>query len=510
MKRNFPGLNVVAAFCLFLIQYSCTKIDSTTLGEDLIPAVDNVHTFDTTLTIDATQGLFNDTTRIVYSDYHVLGNINDDPLFGKTSTGIYLELKPGYFPYRFGVSTDTIDPGNDPRTGFDSAVLCLSVKSFYGDSTKAQRISVHQMDNGTTNFKNDSAYYISYTPNTFVGPSIGDLTVVPADLKNKLYLNTSGKDSVTYQLRIKLSDFFLRNTLLSNLDTSIANGTLYRSDSIFKTIIKGFAVLSEDMPGSNGLFYTDLTDAATRLEVHYRKRTANKIDTTFSSFIFSYSSLGSTSVSAHANNITRDSAGTSPEYPNNQQAGALYIQSTPGTFASLKIPALSTFGNRIIHRAEITVEQIPGNPVSDAIFTVPPFLYLDLKDTAGSSTQYKPVYYDLNTSVFYNPDDASSVFPTSSGINFGYFGGYKRLKQDGFGNTIAYYNFNVSRYVQNVVTRNWHNYEMRLYAPFLLNYFTRSIEFPASKLQLANGRVKIGDGTNSNYRLRMRIVYSKI
>jgi hypothetical protein len=507
VRRNFPGLKVVTAFCFFLIQYSCTKIDSTSLGGDLIPAVDNVNTFDTTLTIEATQGLFYDTSRIYYSDYHLLGSITNDPLFGKTSAGIYLELKPASFPYKFGATLDTIDPVDDPRTGFDSAVLCLSVKGFYGDSTKAQRISVHLMNNGTTNFRNDSAYRISYKPNVdVVEPSIGSLTVVPVDLKNKLYLNTSKKDSVTYQLRIKLSDDFLYNTLLS--DTS-AKG-LYRSDSLFKTIIKGFAVLSEDMSGSNGLFYTDFTDAATRLEVHYRKRSLNKIDTTFSSFFFSYNAFGTTSFSAQANNITRDSLSTSPEYPKSQQPGALYLQSVPGTFASLNIPALSTFGNRIIHRAEIIAEQIPGDITYDSVFTTPQFLYLDLKDTAGSATTYKPIYYDLNTSVFYDPDNSSFVFPSSSGINFGYFGGYRRFKKDAFGNTISYYNFNVSRYVQNLVTKNWHNYEMRLYAPYLLNYFTRTIPFPGGRMQLANGRIKIGDGTNENYKLRMRIVYSKI
>jgi hypothetical protein len=188
---------------------------------------------------------------------------------------------------------------------------------------------------------------------------------------------------------------------------------------------------------------------------------------------------------------------------------ALYIQSVPGTFALLHIPALSTMSNRIVHRAEIIVEQVPGNPAIDNALLPPPFLYLDLKDT-GAANRFKTIYTDLNPGGFYNPDNSTFYYPFSTGIDFNYFGGFVRAKTDAFGNRIAYYNFNVSRYVQGLITQKGVNYTMRLYAPYNLNYYNEVRAFPSSNLSLARGRIKIGNGNNVNYKLRMRIVYSKI
>jgi hypothetical protein len=66
---------------------------------------------------------------------------------------------------------------------------------------------------------------------------------------------------------------------------------------------------------------------------------------------------------------------------------ALYIQSTPGSAIRLNIPDLATLSNRIIHRAEIFLEQIPGGAGND-VLGAPNYLYLDLVDT-GSTNKYK-------------------------------------------------------------------------------------------------------------------------
>jgi hypothetical protein len=193
---------------------------------------------------------------------------------------------------------------------------------------------------------------------------------------------------------------------------------------------------------------------------------------------------------------------------------ALYLQTSPGTFALLNIPALSSLNNRIIHRAEITIEQIPSsNPVAvalDNILLPPSYLYLDLKDTGTVNTYgYKPIYKDLNPNSFYNPDNNVSFLPPNgvNGIDFGYFGGYLRKKTDQLGNTVHYYTFNISRYVQDIVTRGNYNFPLRIYAPYNLNYYGFPFPFRNS---LANGRIKVGNGNNANYKMRLRIVYSKI
>jgi hypothetical protein len=159
--------------------------------------------------------------------------------------------------------------------------------------------------------------------------------------------------------------------------------------------------------------------------------------------------------------------------------------------------------NRIIHRAEIIVEQIAGSTGND-VFSAPQYLYLDLIDS-GNTRKYKPIYYDLNNTQSYDPDNFISFFPTQ-GIDQNYFGGFKRVMEDGLG-IRAYYNFNVTRYVQSLVTKGGINYNFRLFAPYNIYYYGLKLPY---KNNLAYGRVKIGNGNNAKYRLRMRIIYSKI
>ena len=489
---------------------SCTKIDTTTIGSDLIPAVDNIHTFADTLEINGVQGIFDDSTRLGRSDYHMLGSISNDPVFGGSHADCYLQLKPTFFPYHFGNANDTINNLLAPGTGFDSVVLCVSVKGFYGDSTKAQKFSVYQINPFTSNFK-DSAYKLNFVPDAPLTNLIGQATVVPQEVKQFVKFPSKNiPDSVNYQVRIKLSPVFL-NTLVANLDTTTAGSAnnIYRSDSIFQTLMKGFAIKTDRDLNSNGLFYTSLADAKTRLEVHFRRKNNNKIDTTFSSFYFASSAFSGIQISPCATHFERDRSGS--EIASLPQADALYIQTTPGSFATLTIPRLSSLDNRIVHRAEIIVDQFPSSNSAiaavDAVLPPPSFLYLDLVDTPSTANKFKTIYFDLNPNAYYNPDNGVSYLP-SNGIDFTYFGGFLRKRVDPITNTTAaYYNFNVTRYVQQLVTKRTTNYQMRLYAPYNLSYGGYLFSFQNS---LSYGRIKIGNGNNANYKLRMRIVYSKI
>ena len=77
-KRILP-IALTAIILLTIFGLNCTKLDTTDIGSDLLPAVDNVHTFDTLLTVNSTQGLFPDSTYIGKSEDFALGAINNDP-----------------------------------------------------------------------------------------------------------------------------------------------------------------------------------------------------------------------------------------------------------------------------------------------------------------------------------------------------------------------------------------------------------------------------------------------
>lgn len=500
MQIKFLRFPIAILACISLFNWGCTKIDTTQLGADLIPAVDNIHTFADTLNIIGQKEPIIDTTKLFNTENHVLGSINNDPVFGKTKADLFLQLKPGIFPYFFGNSKDTINDSQVPGTGFDSIILCLAYKGYYGDSNLVQNLSVYSLDLNTSNFK-DSSYRLNFQPDVPYTNLIGQASIKPVDV-SKQVLFSYGKDSVKNQIRIKLSNSFL-NTITSFDSVVTGSKNAFRSDSLFKTMFKGFAVVADNGSPGNGLFYISLTDPLTRLEIHYTKKNISPVDTTYSTWSFATGSVFNISPSAHANYLVRDNTGS--ESVSAPQANALYIQTAPGSAINLSIPALTNYPNRIIHRAEIFIEQIPGNPTIDKVLTAPNYLYLDLIDDTANPKKYKPVYYDLSPNSFYNPDDKVSFFP-STGVDYNYFGGYLRTLTDAQG-TRSFYTFNLTRYVQNMITRKDINYKLRVYAPYNLNYYGFNLTYSNG---LAHGRVKVGNGNNPNYKMRMRIVYSNL
>lgn len=501
MQRKSLHLSIAGLACFYLFILGCNKIDSTELGADLIPAVDNVLTFADTFYIDAKREECIDTTRLSRRETHVVGSINNDPVFGKTKANIFLQLKPSFFPFYFGNAKDTINPALNPGTHFDSVFLCLSYNGFYGDTSKLQHLKVYELAENTGNFTDTISHLLNFQPDQpYLGNLLGEATIFQPALKNYTFLKTSKKDSVTRQIRIKLSTAFL-NALVRNDSAQNSSNNYFYRDSLFKGKYKGFAVISDGGSDANGLFYISLTDPATRLEVHYVAGNANKLDTAFTSLPVSLGSFAPVSASATANNIVKDTS--TSEFPTSPNSTALYLQTAPGSAISFKIPQLALLTNRIIHRAEIFLEQVPGSPM-DAVLAAPQYLYLDLIDT-GNIKKYKPLYLDLSPNEFYNPDNSFLFFP-AQGIEQSYYGGFERKIVDAFG-TRSYYTFNLTRYLQNMVTKRQTNYAFRVYAPYNLHYYGFKLLY---KNNLAYGRVKIGNGNNTNFRLRMRVVYSNI
>jgi hypothetical protein len=498
VQKRILSIAIITLLFFSFFNSGCSKLDTTDIGSDLLPAVDNVHTFDTLLTINSTQGIFSlDSTQVANSDDQVIGKINNDPLFGTTKADVYAQFKPSFYPYYYGNANDTI-------VGFDSVVLCLSYKGFWGDSTIPMQLQVKEVSPTAGGIWDSLALIktVNYSPLT--NSSIIGTTTVDFTTLGNYMMYANKKDSVRNQIRIKLSPAFA-NALFAR-DTLPLGNNSFRTDSAFKLFQNGIAIQANG--SGNGIFYTNLTDSTTRLEVHFRRKNGGAIDTTYSSLrvasVTDYTLIPSSS----ANNIVRNRSGAPVSAP---PATDIYLQTAPGTYANLSIPALSTIDNRIIHRAELIVEQIPFNVKSDSDFSAPPYLYLDIKDT-GTANKWKPIYFDLNPNVSYDPDyiyKSLSYFPTG-GIDFFYHGGYVRNKTDVFGNAAKYYNFNITRYVQQIVTKHTPNYPLRLYAPYDIAYPQYSTSVIPFSNKLANGRVKVGSGSNPNYRMRLRLVYSRI
>jgi hypothetical protein len=501
MKRTLYVSIGLIAVAMVLIIASCRKINmATDLAQGLIPPVDHIRTFDTTLEIETYSNIFlTDTLKTSSSLEQVLGRIDNDPIFGKTDARMYFQIGPPSDKYYF--------PNTSPHLYLDSAVLIVTFVNSYGDSSVPQTINVSEISQ-SAGFTWDSLYDIRNN-NFPISNFLGSATVVPHTLNDSLYMGNDTTKSAL-NLRIKLNDNFGRRLL--DYDSTNA----YISDSTFKEYFKGFALQST---GGNALMGFDLSGSG--LQLYYRydvKDSIDKMDTTTAFFSFS------SSYDAVANYIGRDYSATQiPAISNDNVADQMvYIQNNPGTYALLKIPGLAGMNNCIVHLAELQAEQIYD---PDTIFTAPN-LFLDAKsDDPQADTSVFHIPFIFNEYI----DNSSGYYQiTSDGLFL--FGSMPHTKEDLYGNKINYWRFNLTRYVQNIVNQRKPVYDMRLYAKpgitlydtlvgsggstapialsALLNYYSSS---SGSSLPIVGkGRVRLGGGLHPTQKMKLRIVYSKI
>jgi hypothetical protein len=364
--------------------------------------------------------------------------------------------------------------------------MVLSYQGTYGDSTAMQRVRVYEMDQSNV-FKFDSAYQIRKQYFTYSN-LLGTKDFFPSALNDSV---KAFKDTSVNQLRIRLNDNFGRRLL--NYDSTNA----YSSDSAFKSYIKGFALESDPSFGNGLVGFALSASLNTKLAIYYRFNKNGRQDTTVDYFRFY-------GASAHHNFIDRNIAGTpylaaqGGTTPDN----LIYLQNAPGSYATIKIPGLRNLSNRVIHRAELIVEQV-YDP-SDATFIPPDAMYLDLYDSTISA--YKVVPYDY--------------LPANSTENQTHFGMFGKNELDGSGHSVRIWKFNISRYVQNMLTLKEPLHDFRLLAHNLItekikfdNATNSGVYLPISipiNSTIAIGRARVGGGNHPTQRMRLRLVYSKI
>ena len=210
--------------------------------------------------------------------------------------------------------------------------------------------------------------------------------------------------------------------------------------------------------------------------------------------------------STSANYIVRDYSGTAlaaaagGPTPDN----LVYIQSTPGSFATIKIPGLAGLSNNVIHRAELIMEQV--HDIKDTLF-YPTNLYLDAYDPTVSA--FRTIPYDVS-------------FDASGNSNLADFGVVPINTKDPSGNDIKSWRFNLTRYVQHIVNDTEPVYDLRLFSPLGVRELYRpgAVGSTSSLVPISvngaigKGRVRLAGNTGpadtNPQKMRLRIVYSKI
>ncbi len=499
-KHLVITLGAIITSALLLLN-SCRKInEATELGGGLIPPVDNIHTFDTIMDVEAYNQLFTaleDSTRSSESSPQVLGYISNDPLFGTSDARMFFELKPATYPFTFANLPDSLR--------LDSVVLILESAGVWGDTMVQQTVRVYEMDLGN-DFRADTSYLVRQNNFTY-SHQLGSKTFLPAALNDSV--SARGDSNTVNQLRIRLDDSFGNRFL--HYDTAAANSP-YTTDSAFRTKFRGFAIQAE--AGGNALMKFNLLGANTKLAFYYQydKRTAaepTNVDSAVAYFNFKDYNTYFSSGSASANIVNRNIAGTpfQAAVSGTTPVSEVFIQNTPGSYARIKIPGLPSLSNRVVHRAELIMEQV-HQPVYDSIFPAK-FLFLDAYDAAVSTKYNRFIPYDFTFDVQGNPAlGALGVAPYD--------------EKNPAGQNIKVWKFNISRYIQNVVNKREQPFDLKLSAPYYVFGYYKPTQAATSSLQRVTVNASVGDGRVRLYggntaspatnpqRMRLRIIYSKL
>lgn len=471
MKKFSPAF-VLLIVSSVLILFSCKKInEATTLGGNLIPAVDNVNTFEIALDAETKNALTTDSTRVLYTDQLALGDI-DDPEFGHVHAN---------FAFNLSSTSYGVNPFDSLKT-IDSVVLSLAYTGAYGNTNSSQTVSVYEIPYSglNTGLRVDTPYYRYNDPaSDFSGNFLGTTTYTVANLKDSFLIGQPDLFKAANVVRIKLDNSL--GSRLSQLGVDSATGGYY-NDSLFRTFFNGLSIKAGN--GGNVLTYFNPTDTATKLVVYYKHQVDGRDTTGVVEYHHSFN--------GQANYVNVTPGGNWASSLSNGTDDKLYLQSAPsGSYIGIKIPGLDTFGNKVIHRAEIIATSIPS--AMDNILTPPSQLMLDRIHHNGKDTAFL-LQNDL-------------VVGTDGSVGFAAFGGNYKSGE---------YHFDISRYVQGIITRHEPNDSLRIYAPLRTNVYASNlnsiISLPVLS-RIAEGRVVLAGGNytaNPAIRLRLRIVYSNL
>lgn len=494
--HSFFTLRRIFIFGVVLMAFfsGCTRISSTDIGSGLIPPIDGVITKDTLLDVITDSFDDPDSVRLYKGDNMVVGAITNDPIFGKTTASVYFQMGPPTFPFYI--------PGNKDSLVVDSAVLILSYRGVYGDSTAPIRLHVYEI-NKNTPLDGTIVYPSNYPSKVPVTLGAEMATPVTFDIRRfKDSVNNRYENAVN-QIRIKLNAN-VATRFLKTYDSTNA----YMSDSVFKTFFAGFGLIADATPGTNALVKINLGDTNTKFSLYYSSSSTGSTtrDTSVAHLVFN------TITGGNANVVTRDRSGSDMAKhltTTSKPDSLVYVQTAPGTFVRIKIPGLQGLSNRIIHRAELIAEQVLDDATLTTIETQmrpPRYLLLSRFDSVLGGKRNVPNDY---------------IVDATNGPNITTFGGYVTSKSIFGYDRVGAYTFDLSRYVQGIVTRKDTSFTLRLSAP-VNDSIRYTPPYPANTSSnpyylnpsvgndIADGRVRLGGGTHSRFRMRLRIIFSRI
>lgn len=298
--------------------------------------------------------------------YNLLGNYND-PVFGKVSASFYTQIR---------LSGNNMDFGNNPVC--DSIILTLAYKGFYGDSTSAVTIKVHELLNS---IYLDSSYH-----------SKRNIPYNPTNIAQNVAYYHNPSDSVTINgvklaphLRVRLNSSF-GNQLINAGSANLENNTA------FTQFMKGLYVTTAENVTGGGIAYFDLISAFSQVVLYYHNDSQDGLS--FNFVIDQYAARFNTfNHYDFQNAVAPLKQQISGDY--STADSVLFVQAMGGTKVLVKFPYINEYikYNHIAINEAVLIMPIDNYDLSVGAFPLPPKMLI-VRETASSNIAFLPDYYE--------------------------------------------------------------------------------------------------------------------
>ncbi len=471
MKTKF-SINKAICFSLvaFLVSTNWSCKENTILPKDLVPAVDNINTFDSN---------FNLITHTLYQDsfltggkvsglqisssttfFTACGTIKADPSFGKTVASMHVEVLPAvpHFTFKTGTSNMTID----------SVILSIPFKQAYGDTNASAGIQHFNVYRSLKAFRRDSAQY-EFTKDSF---NTGDI-MTSLDVNFDNITDSPKVNGVSQQpsLRFKLPVWFA-DSLKAQVDSGTTGALSTFTD--YLAWWKGFAIVPDS---SNGKTIGYFDSYRTRMTIYYRyPNTTGGQDTVADVFSFDPNYCN------RFNTITHNYSGTvSNNFINTHSApgdSLLFIQNEPGLVNIIQIPGLDNMDNVIVNKAELVFTTAASQTFSDtSTYWLIPRLQIFKTDSSGNNDKVAEDYAAFNSSNYVDGKRSQVII---NGISY------------------VQYKFTVTYSIQKIISQKDSTFRFKIMG---VN----------SGLPAAYRTILAGSGSNMpEFKPRLYVIYTKI
>ncbi len=429
--------------------------------------MDNIHTFEVNDFALTVKNLYYDSmwTSDVQYKFVSIGGVTNDPFFGKTQAGLYVQFLPPSEGFTF--PTGVI---------IDSALVSLPFNNFtYADTVASSTLSLKAYQITDPFVLGDgSRKYYAFNKLPYITTAIGSKTFTVKSLRDTTVVFQ--KDTVGGLLRMRLSNALceqFRSMPPSMMATNAAFLDFFRGiylgpdSTVQQNTLASFAL-------SGGS--TNTTYAGAQMEFFYHTATND----TLKRAIFPYNSL----LCSFFNGIYRNYNGAPVQgYLANQQTlrDSIVLQGYPGFRTEVTVPIdPATIPPSIINKAALTVTLLKVG--DDNRFSAPPQLIIRTVKDDGTEA----VIDDL-----LNGDDSTA---NSSGPAF--VGGTALSTLIG-GSQYIRYIFNIPRTVQKAISAGKTQLRLRMLIP---------TAYQGSYRLVADGP----GSANNDTKLRFNVIYTKL